>query len=990
VKRDSRLEQLGLQQPRWGRFRDLMRYRVRHVLLVSSLYDSFILTEDGHLNEALLRQFVDLNISQNPDLMRVTTGSEAIAVAARENRFDLVITTIRVSDMNAVELAHGLREAGLDIPVVLLAFNNRELTDFTARHDLSEIERVFLWQGDVRILLAIVKYIEDRRNLPRDTGALGVPLLIVVEDNVRFYSSFLPIIYSELVHHTHNVIREGLNLSQKTMRMRARPKVVLCCSFEEAWSFFTRYSDNTMGIISDIEFPWGGELHRTAGLELSARVREQHPDIPIVLQSSFPDNERLARSVGAQFLLKGSPTLLNQLRRILLESFGFGDFVFRMPDGTEIDRAEDLKSLIRKLKTVPAESLAFHGERNHFSNWLKARTEFALAGNLRPRKVSEFATLEDLRQDLIRAISEYRVSRDRAVVADFDRTHFDPTSSISRIGSGSLGGKARGLAFANRLLTEYGVPDLFPEARIGVPMSVVLATDVFEDYLDQAGLREFAIASTSDEETVRRFHDTPLPREVTSDLERFLRSAHFPLAVRSSGLLEDSPNQPFAGVYQTFMLPNDHPDLQVRLGHLIAAVKRVYASTFSRQAKSFLEMTSYRLEEEKMAVIIQRIIGSSHGTRFYPDVSGVARSYNFYPIAPHRAEDGIAAVALGMGKTVVDGGVCLRFSPRHPRHVVSMSSVEETLENSQRHFFALERGEKGLEVLLPEDLKRYDLRAAEEDGTLATVGSTYSRDNHAIYEGVSRDGVRLVTFAPILKHDVFPLAKILQVLLEIGREGTSGDVEIEFAVNLSLPRGIRPEFGFLQMRPLALSAENEELELGEVARENLLCRSARVLGHGRVANIRDVVVVDYHKFDRQKSPEVATQVARYNAELLENGAPYLLVGVGRWGSADPHLGIPVTWNQISGARVIVEAGFRDLQVTPSQGTHFFQNIVSANVGYFTVSAGSKDGFIDWEWLAGQPAVSETRWVRHVRLEQPLLVKMSGRSGEGVILKRPEG
>jgi CheY-like chemotaxis protein len=974
-------------KPRLRRFQDLMRNRVQNILLVSSLYDSFILAEDGQLNEALLREYIELNLSQNPDLSRVSTGAEAVELARVNPRFDLIVTTLRVQDMNAVELARRIRETGLEIPVVVLAYNNRALTDFTARHDTSALDRIFLWQGDVRVLLAMVKYVEDRRNVAHDSGELGVPVVIVVEDNIRFYSSFLPVIYSELVAHTHNLIREGLSLAQKMMRIRARPKVLLCTTYEEAWRYFSDYEEQVLGVISDIEFPHDGKLDRYAGLDLIRRISARQPDVPLVLQSSIPENAVLAHSTGASFLLKGSPVLLHDLRRILKESFGFGDFVFRMPDGREIDRAQDLATLIQKLQTVPAESLAYHGERNHFSNWLKARTEFALAEALRPRKVSDFPDLDALRREMVRDISEYRLEWERVIVADFDRNRYDPLISMARIGGGSLGGKARGLAFANRLLSESDFTEHFPGVRIFVPSSVVLGTDIFDQFLEQNDLRDFAIEEASDEEIDRRFQVARFPDDAAEDLAAFLREVREPLAVRSSGLLEDSPNQPFAGVYRTVMIPNNDPDDARRLVQLIAAVKEVYASTFCSAAKSFLEMTPYRLEEEKMGVIIQKLVGERHGSRFYPDFAGVGRSHNFYPTPPQSAEDGVVAVALGMGKTVVDGGSSLRFSPRYPRHLVAQSNVKDALNNSQREFYALDLTRPPDGSGSPSsELTSYDLEVAEEDGTLAALASTYSPQNDALYDGTSRPGIRVVSFAPILKHELFPMAQLLDELLHLGARGCSAPVEVEFAVNLSVPPGAPVEFGFLQMRPLALSRELEELEIGDVDSANLICRSTKVLGNGKVTDLRDVVVVDYHRFERARSVEVADILSRINARLHAEGTPFLLIGVGRWGSADPFLGIPVSWSQIAGARVIVEAGFKDIRVIPSQGTHFFQNITSCNVGYFTVNPEAGDGFLDWDWLNRQPARVEEDCVRHIRLDRPLVVKMSGKKGEGVILK----
>ncbi len=969
------------------RFQDLMRHRVHRILLVSSLYDSFILAEDGQFREVILGQFFDLNLSQNPDLTRVSTGQQALDLIRESRGIDLIVTSLHVGDMDALELARRAKEIGPDeIPVILLAYNNRELTDFRARHDLAPLDRTFLWQGDVRVLLAMVKDAEDRMNVDFDTGVAGVPAIIVVEDNIRFYSSFLPVIYTEVMAHTQRLIAEGLNLTQKMLRNRARPKILLCETFEEAWDYFAKYEEHILGVISDIEFPKDGELYKHAGVDLASRVRDVRSDIPIMLQSSLPQNESLARDLGASFLLKGSPVLLHQLRTFIVEHFGFGDFVFHSPDEGVLARAPDLESLVECLRSVPLKSLAFHGQHNHFSYWLKARGEFALAHKLRPRKVEDYESLEQLREDLIGSIEEYRSERDRVVIADFNRTRSEIPSRISRIGGGSLGGKARGLAFVNRLIYEYRVAERFPGIEVSVPPSVVLATDVFDQFLEREGLRDFAIESNSDADIEGRFLGVAFPDEALRDLEAFLRRTHYPLAVRSSGLLEDSPHQPFAGVYKTFMLPNNHPDPDIRLVQLVAAVKRVYASTFSQVAKGFLDMTPYRLEEEKMAVVVQELVGSIHGTRFYPHFSGVARSYNFYPTPPIQAEDGIVAVALGLGEAVVGGEPCVRFCPKFPRHPLGFSSVEDALRNSQREFYALNMTAAKGGSVQDAELARYGLTDAEADGTLLPVGSTYSPDNDVIYDGISRSGVRVVSFAPILKHDEFPLADLLQELLAIGVEGTSSPVEIEFAVNLDAGEGRKPEFGFLQMRPLAMSGESEAAEIGNVVASQLVCHSEKVLGNGLVADICDLIVVDYNRFDRLRSREAAQQVARFNAELQRDGVPYILIGVGRWGSADPHLGIPVGWNQIAGCRVIVEAGFRDFRVTPSQGTHFFQNITSCNVGYFTINPEVGEGFVDWDWLAGRPAKSESEFVRHIRLDAPLVVKMSGRTGEGVILK----
>ena len=967
-------------------YQDLMRHRIMDILLVSTPYDTYVLEEAGELSERMLGEFRNLDLHYAPGLTGISTGTEALRIARENRHVNLIITTPHLADMDAAELARRIQAEGLDAPVVLLAWDTRELSAFQSRKDTSAIERAFLWQGDARMLVSIVKSVEDWRNVAHDTGSVGVQVIILVEDNVRYYSSFLPVMYSELLHHSQRVITEGLNLSQKILRMRARPKILLCTTWEEAEQAFERYADEVLGIISDVEFPRAGEKIPRAGAEFARHVRAATPDVPIILHSSRPENEALAYSVGADFLLKGSPLLLQELRDVMLEHFGFGDFVFRRPDGSEVDRASDLRGLEEKLATVPEESIVHHAGRNHFSRWLKARTEFALAEELRPRTLDDYASPQALRESLIRAIACYRLEQARTLVTDFDRDDFDLSGDFYRMGGGSLGGKARGLAFVRRLLAEQGLRDRFPGVEIAVPTSAVVGTDVFDRFLDDNDLRYFAIECEDDTEIQERFRTASFPAEAEQDVAAFLERASWPLAVRSSSLLEDSQHQPFTGVYDTLMLANNAWSLGERLDRAVQAIKRVYASTFSQHAKAYLRATPYRLEEEKMAVILQRIVGRARGTRFYPDFSGVARSHNFYPTPPLAAGDGIVAVALGMGRAVVEGGACLRFCPRHPRSIQQLSSVEEMVETTQREFWALPleggRADSGMRE------EAFDLAAAEADGTLAMVGSTYSPENEAVYDGLSRPGRRLVTFAPVLKHGVFPLPEVLATLMAEGESGMGIPVEIEFAVSLAASAGGKHEFGFVQMRPLALMRETEALEIGDVGAGTLLCRSQRVLGNGRLEGIRDLVVVDFQRFERSKSREAAAEVGRLNAVLVASRTPYALVGVGRWGSRDPWLGIPVTWDQVAGAQVIVEAGLRDLSVTPSQGTHFFQNLTSFNVGYFTVNPESGDGDVDWAWLDAQPPLSSASHVRHIRLERPVLVLMDGKRNEGVILKPP--
>jgi hypothetical protein len=717
-------------------------------------------------------------------------------------------------------------------------------------------------------------------------------------------------------------------------------------------------------------------------------VRALVADVPVVLQTSRTAFRQQAYAEGYSFLRKGSPTFLRDLRKVLTQQFAFGDFVFRTPDRVEVARATDLNSLEDLLHTVPAESIAYHGERNHFSHWFTARTEFALAQKFRPRKVSDFPTIEDLRRNLIDSIAEYRREQSDVLIGDFKPAAFHSGGSFFlRIGSGSLGGKARGLAFVRHLLHKRRFWRRFSNVRVTVPPAVVVATDAFDRFLAENNLLDFAIHATDDAEIQQRFLEATLPASLAEDLRAYLGEARYPLAVRSSSLLEDSQYQPFTGVYETFMLGNQHEEDAYRLNQLSEAIKLVYASTFSRHAKAYVRATSFRLEEEKMAVILQQVVGSFFGGRFYPDFSGVARSRNFYPVPPMSFEDGIAAVALGLGRTVVDGGKCLTFCPRYPANLVQFSSVDDFLSQSQTDFWALSLNHPSEETS-PPGLRevRFSLDVAETDGTLDALGSTYSADNDRITDGLGRPGMRVVTFAPILKYGAFPLAGLLDDLVKDGENAFGQPVEIEFAVRLPRLPGESAQFGFLQIRPLVVSHESLELQTGGVERNRLIAQSSKVLGNGRVANLQDVVVVDGQRFERGQSQEVAGHVAYFNAKLAGENRPYLLVGVGRWGSNDPWLGIPVEWDEISGARVIVEAGFRDFRVTPSQGSHFFQNLSAFQVGYFTVNPDLGEGMVDWEWLAEQPAEEERGCVRHLRFAEPVTVLMNGRASAGAILK----
>ncbi len=996
MSKPSKLDQLkhhsleNVFSARIKKFQKLMRYKVREILLVSSIYDNYLFEEDGRLYELLREEYQNLNLTQAPEIIHVTTGLEALELLRDENDLDLVITTLHIEDTHPTVLARRIKEINKNLPIMLLAYDNRERKEIMVNYDTSVFTRVFIWGGDYHLLIGMVKCVEDEFNIKNDTKNIGVQVIILVEDNIRFYSSYLPIIYTEIFKQAQRLIREGVNTTHRYLRMRARPKILLCTTYEEAWEYFEKYKEYVLGIIADNNFKKDGRRDPEAGLKLAAAVKAKHKDIPILIQTSDQAIAEKAEKVDASFLLKNSPRLLYDLRIFMLDHFGFGDFVFKTSAGVEVGRASNLKELAKKLETIPEESLMYHAERNHFSKWLKARTEFWLAHQLRPRKVTDFASPKVLRKELISSLKNYIEDRSKGVIADFEKESFDPYNSFARIGGGSIGGKARGLGFINSLIANYNVSDLFKGVRVSVPSAVVIGADIFDNFISENELEIYALNETDDLKITERFIEASyFPDDIVNKLSEFLDVVTVPLAVRSSSLLEDSQFQPFAGVYQTYMLPNSNEDKQVRLDELIQTIRCVYASTFYQKAKDYMKATSYRLEEEKMAVIVQRLVGVERNSKFYPNFSGVAKSYNYYPVLPQKSEDGIAFVALGLGKTVVEGGNTVHFCPRFPKHLPQFSSTKETIKSAQQNFYALDLGGKLRHH--PDDIsdslvKKYDLDVAEKENTLFSVGSTYSPENDAVYDGISREGMRVVTFAPILKHKLFPLSDILNLLLGLGTWGMGSPVEIEFAVNLDVPKNVPKEFAMLQMRPLVLSGEKEALSVDDFKEDELICHSDEVLGNGATENIHDIIFVDIKKFDRGRSKDVAHEINQLNKKLTDKNKHYVLIGVGRWGSLDPWLGIPVTWDQISGAAAIVESGFNDFNVTPSQGSHFFQNITSFKIGYFTVNTVSKVGFINWDWLLNQSPVEKMKFTRHLYFKQALCIRINGQKNKGVITK----
>jgi DNA-binding NarL/FixJ family response regulator len=969
------------------KFDSLMQFKVKHILLVSSLYDSFVLEEDGQLTDLIYNEYLELNLTITPHVKRASNADEALQILKSQN-IDLVIIFKRVADIDVLAFGRAVKEIKPEMPVVLLAYNEPELAVMSERGFSSAIDRVFMWTGDVKLFLSIIKLIEDRFNVDHDTKLVGVRVIVLVEDSVKFYSSYLPLLYTEIMQQTRELMAEGLNLTDKLLRMRARPKIMLADNYEEAWRLLDRYRKYLLGLICDFRFPKDGKIDDEAGRKLVPRIREEVADLPVVMQSSDKTNAEIAHANNTGFVHKRSPTLNLDLHRFVMEYFGFGDFVFKLPDGTQIAVATDFLSMEKCLAQVDERSLLYHGSRNHFSNWLMARTEFDLASQLRPRKVSEFKDADAIRRYLIDTFKSFRHEKQRGIITDFSHRQFDLQSDFVRIGGGSLGGKGRGLAFINALLTKYNIHERFEEVRIAVPLSVIVGTDVFDSFMEKNNLLTGALGDHPDELVAKAFLKAKLPRQITTDLKAFIDVVDYPLAVRSSSMLEDSHLQPFAGVFDTHMLVNSHPDKKVRLQQLETAVKAVYASTYSQRAKHYHESVGNRVEEEKMAVIIQRAVGSRYADSFYPSFAGVALSYNYYSIDGVKPEEGVVYTALGLGKTIVEGMNCLRFCPSYPEKLPQFGTADDMLDNSQKEFFAIDMndpsvfpepgGEKGL-IKLPAS-------RAESDGTLLPVCSTYSPDDDRVYTGCSRPGIRIITFAPILKTHLFPLADIVRFLLRLGTLGLNCPVEIEFAVNLNPEAGKPREFAFLQIRPMTKDVLFETVTIDDVDTSRVVGRSENALGNMRDNSIRDVVVVPPETFDRSKTVEIADQIGKFNKNFHSAGKPYLLIGPGRWGTRERWLGIPVGWEQISSARVIIEATYGDFCPDPSFGTHFFHNLTSFHIGYLTVNPATKNGFIDWDWLLRQPVVGETTYLKHISLPEPIEIRIDGRVGKSVILK----
>lgn len=968
-------------------YHDLMQFRVREILLVASIYDAFILEEEDKLTEKIFGEYYQLNLSNAPRIASVTYGEEALEIL-KHRSFDMVILTMRIDEMSPFELANKIKRVNPSIPILLLLNDNTEISLIVEKKDLhSDLDKIFVWNGDSKIFLAMIKYIEDKINVIKDTKIGLVRVILLVEDSIRYYSSYLPTLYTEIVKQTQRIIAdEHLNEMKKLLRMRTRPKVLMAASYEEAIGIIDEYSDYMLCLISDISFPREGVKDSRAGVRLIEYCRKVIGDIPVLIQSSNPENAAVVKSLDSSFLDKNSESLSRDLTDFIFNNLGFGDFIFRNDRGEAIGRAQYMGDFKNLLSTVPDESLVYHANRNNFSGWLMARGEIQMAKNILPIQASDFPSCTAFREHLIGVFQKVQESKIRGRVVSYDTSLIKEESRVLRLGEGSLGGKGRGMAFLHMLTQNFGLDDIASGVHVRIPQTSIIGTEEFDGFIEKNSL-SYLFQNEEDYAKVKeRFLRAELSEGLKERLSRFLDYAKSPLSVRSSGMFEDSLSQPFSGIYDTFLLPNNHHDPAVRLAQLEEAVKLVYLSVFSRRARAYFDAIDYKIGEEKMAVLIQAVVGRPHGRYYYPHISGVVQSYNYYPVAYLKPEDGIAVIAYGLGRHVIDGEKSHRFCPSYPK--LDFLTPEEQVDATQDSFYALDLEKNSGSIASGDDATLVRLPIAEggQDEFFNYCVSTWDYENSRLVAGTSHRGPIIVNFGHILKYGFFPLSQVLGQLLEIVKSAMGTPVEIEFSVDLHGGPDGQPVFYVLQIKPLLGNLEEYTLFLDTIEKKDLLLYTERSVGNGKVGGLSDLIYVDLQKWDRSKTVEMRQEVDDLNSSMKKEGKNYVLIGPGRWGSSDRWLGIPVDWSHISNAKIIVEVEIPDFHVDPSLGSHFFHNITSMNIGYFDISSDSNTDFIDWEWLNTQKVVKSTEHFVHVRTEKPLVAKMDGRKSVSVIYK----
>jgi CheY-like chemotaxis protein len=970
-------------------FHELMAHKIHEILLVLSPYDAFIMEEDTSLSTRIINEYRGLNLSKPPRLTSVSTGDEALQLV-RQKEFDLVITLPQVGEMDCNTLGRRIKEICPHLPVILLAHSLKAIFPYQEKDKRSGIDNLYIWSADPALLLALIKNIEDHKNVEKDTSLAMVRVLILVEDSPLDKSFLLPLLYKEVVAQTQAVLHESLNEEHKLLKMRARPKILVAENHEEALQLYNKYKNFVFGVFADTRFPKNNSLDDTAGVELLRHIRREIPDIPLLLLSSESSYQKKAAAIPATFVNKNSDTLADEIHQFFLEHLGFGDFVFHMPDGKEIGRASNLHAFEKKLATIPDECLLFHAKNNHFSNWVMARSEIELASRLHKNRIKHFKNVAKLRQGLIEQIHVSRKIREQGIVTHFSEHEFDAdVMQFVKIGHGSMGGKALGLAFmASQFKKNDWLQEKYPQIDIAIPPTLVVTTEGFHAFME---LNNFAIdfENQSDDEIASIFLEAAMPSWLEIQLGAFLQQVHEPLSIRSSSLLEDALYRPFAGLFETYMLPNNHADDAVRLRQLVKAVKLIFASTFFAGPRAFSFKTDKRASSpDSMAVIIQLLAGKVYGDYLYPAVSGIAKSYNYYPVGKMKANDGIAQIALGFGKTVVEGEKCLLFSPRYPKSLPQFSSVDDILSSSQQTFYALRiKGYPDELDYCQSNLEKREINDAENEPPVRTMVSTYSPEEHVIRDSFGK-GPKVITFARILKHEMLPLASLLQDLLKLGYKCMSCDIEIEFALDLGSD-GAKSRFHFLQIRPMAASEDQYVVTIDQADIAKAFCYSTKSLGHGVNDTIADIVYVKPESFNTRTSRKIAREVSRSNARLIKKKKPYLLIGPGRWGSADPSLGIPVRWEDISGVTAMIELRNDRFSAEDSQGTHFFHNISAMGIKYLTVTENDAKlpDFINWQWLASLPTATDSKHLRHVHLQKPFLIKVDSETSQCVMLEQ---
>lgn len=968
-------------------FASLMNKRIYNVLLIATKYDSFILEDDGRIDEQIFNEYMSLNLRHPPRFMQVSTPEEALKELTN-NHYELIIQMPNMDDVDMFSTAHRTKALFPDIPFVVLTPFSREVSKRLEKEDLSSVDYVFSWLGNSELLLAIIKLIEDAMNVEQDTESVGVQIILLVEDSIRFYSSALPTLYKIVLEESKEFSKEALNEHYRMLRMRGRPKIMLARSFEEAIDIYNKYKDNILGVITDMSYIHHGIKEKLAGYELAKTIKLHDKFLPIVFTSSEVNNKIYADRLDCTFIDKNSKSFPQDLKKQVKNNFGFGNFIIINPEThEEIFRIRNLKDLQATIFDIPTDSLIYHMSHHHFSRFFYSRAIFPIAELLKTISVTDFKNIEDARQIIYDSIIKYRRMKNSGVVAVFDRERFDEYSNFARIGEGSLGGKGRSIAFMDNLVKEHTVFDQYENLPVKIPRTVVLCTDIFDEFIESNDLLAIALSDVPDEDILKRFLEASLPERLTEDLLAFLETVKAPIAVRSSSLLEDSHYQPFAGVYSTYMIPNLENDKTQTLNILCDAIKSVYASVFYKASKTYMLATKNLIDQEKMAIVLQEAIGSTFGTRFYPTLSGVVRSLNFYPVGNEKSEEGIANIVLGFGKYIVDGGISLNFSPYHPQNIIQLSSVDYALRDTQRFFYALDLANTKLEFS-PDDafnLLKLNIKDAEKDGSLKFIASTYNPMEQMIYDGYYEGGRKIISFTNILQHETFPLSKILQETMRIGQEEMGRAVEIEFAVDIKN----RDEgcFYLLQIRPIVQNKEilNEDLSIVDSDKTILISHSA--LGHGISDDVYDIIYVKSNNFNAANNPQIALEIEKINKQFLDLDKNYILVGPGRWGSSDHWLGIPVKWSQICNARILVETALDGYRIDPSQGTHFFQNLTSFGVGYFFINPFmNENDLFDEKCLNNFPAVYETEYIRHVQSQNPMIIKINGKESIGVVFK----